>query len=48
VLHDLPATPTTVRWGHFDNTVAPVLTVASGDLVRIRTSPITPVMPPTC
>jgi acetamidase/formamidase len=37
VLHDLPATPETVRWGHFDNSVPPVLTVAPGDLVRIRT-----------
>lgn len=37
MLHDLPATPETVRWGHFDNSVPPVLTVASGDLVRIRT-----------
>lgn len=35
-LHDLSATPQTVRWGYFDNTVAPVLTVESGDLVRIE------------
>jgi acetamidase/formamidase len=35
-LHELPATPETVHWGYFDGTLAPVLTVASGDLVRIE------------
>lgn len=35
-LHNLPATPQTVRWGHFDNTVAPALSVQSGDLVRVE------------
>jgi acetamidase/formamidase len=37
LLHDLPATPGTVRWGYFDNAVPPALVVESGDLVRIRT-----------
>jgi acetamidase/formamidase len=37
VLHELPATPATVRWGCFDNSIPPALTVASGDLVAIRT-----------
>jgi acetamidase/formamidase len=36
-LHDLPATPATVHWGYFDSALAPVLTVRSGDLVRIQT-----------
>ncbi|MDX6656527.1 MAG: hypothetical protein QOH62_1320 [Solirubrobacteraceae bacterium] len=35
-LHHLPATPETVHWGYFDPSLAPVLTVASGDLVRIE------------
>ncbi|MEA2154960.1 MAG: hypothetical protein QOE11_1100 [Solirubrobacteraceae bacterium] len=35
-LHDLPATPATVHWGFFDPSLAPVLTVRSGDLVRIE------------
>jgi formamidase len=30
----LPATPKTVHWGYFDAALAPVLTVASGDIVR--------------
>jgi acetamidase/formamidase len=33
----LPATPATVHWGFFDPRLAPVLTVASGDLVAIET-----------
>jgi acetamidase/formamidase len=37
VLHDLPATPGTVHWGYFDPSLAPALTVRSGDLVRIET-----------
>jgi acetamidase/formamidase len=36
-LHELPATPQTVHWGHFDPDLPPVLTVASGDVVRIET-----------
>lgn len=35
-LHDLPATPDTVHWGYFDPALAPVLTVRSGDLVRVE------------
>jgi acetamidase/formamidase len=35
--HRLPATPSTVHWGYFDPRLAPVLTVASGDLVAIET-----------
>ena len=35
-LHELPATPQTVHWGHFDPALPPVLTVASGDVVRIE------------
>ena len=34
ILHDLRATPKTVHWGYFDAALAPVLTVASGDVVR--------------
>ena len=34
--HALPATPSTVHWGYFDRALAPVLTVASGDLVAIE------------
>lgn len=36
-VHRLPATPDTVHWGHFDRSLAPVLTVRSGDLVEIET-----------
>jgi acetamidase/formamidase len=36
VLHALPATPQTVHWGFFDPSRPPVLTVRSGDLVRIE------------
>lgn len=35
-LHHLPATPATVHWGYFDASLAPVLTVASGELVSIE------------
>jgi acetamidase/formamidase len=35
--HFLPATPSTVHWGYFDPRLAPVVTVASGDLVQIET-----------
>ena len=35
-VHDLPATPATVHWGYFDPALAPVLTVDSGDLVRVE------------
>jgi acetamidase/formamidase len=33
-LHELPATPKTMHWGYFDASLAPVLTVASGDVIR--------------
>src|SRR3954447_7118465 len=36
VLHDLRATPATVHWGYFDADLAPVLTVANGDIVRVE------------
>jgi acetamidase/formamidase len=36
-LRELPATPETVHWGYFDCSLEPVLTVRSGDLVRIET-----------
>lgn len=36
-LHGLAATPETVHWGYFDPALQPVLTVSSGDLVRIET-----------
>ncbi|HLM84593.1 MAG TPA: acetamidase/formamidase family protein [Solirubrobacteraceae bacterium] len=36
-LHRLDATPQTVHWGYFDNQLAPVLEVRSGDLVAIET-----------
>jgi acetamidase/formamidase len=35
-IHELRATAETVRWGYFDNSAPPALTVASGDLVRIE------------
>jgi acetamidase/formamidase len=35
-IHELPATPATVHWGHFDPRLEPVLTVESGDLVRVE------------
>ncbi len=35
--HFLPATPSTVHWGFFDPRLAPVITVASGELVAIET-----------
>jgi acetamidase/formamidase len=36
VLHELRATPKTVHWGYFDAALAPVLTVANGDIVRVE------------
>ena len=33
-LHHLKATPKTVHWGYFDASIAPVLHVKSGDLIR--------------
>jgi acetamidase/formamidase len=36
LLHELAATPETVHWGYFDSALDPVLTVSSGDLVRIE------------
>jgi acetamidase/formamidase len=35
-IHDLPARPDTVHWGYFDPALAPVLTVRSGDIVRVE------------
>ena len=35
-LHSLRATPETVHWGYFDPTLAPALTVRSGDLVQVQ------------
>lgn len=35
--HDLPATPQTVAWGHYDAAAKPVLTVRSGDTVTVHT-----------
>ncbi len=34
---DLPASPQTVAWGHYDATSKPVLTVKSGDTVTVHT-----------
>jgi acetamidase/formamidase len=45
--HTLAATPATVRWGSFDATYKPVLTVASGDTVTVECVSGSPeVMPP--
>jgi acetamidase/formamidase len=35
--YDLPATPTTVQWGHYDATSKPCLTIKSGDTVVVHT-----------
>ncbi|RST32158.1 acetamidase [Sphingomonas ginkgonis] len=35
--YELPVTPTTVAWGHYDASAAPVLTVQSGDTVVVHT-----------
>jgi acetamidase/formamidase len=37
-VHDLKATPTTVHRGFFDASLPPVLTIDSGDIVRLETS----------
>jgi acetamidase/formamidase len=37
MIHELRATPETCFWGFFDSTLPPVLSVHSGDLVRIET-----------
>ena len=37
VTHLLPATPATCFWGFFDRDLPPVLTVRSGDRVRVET-----------
>lgn len=34
--HHLPATPETVHWGYFSRTLAPVLTIRSGDSVTVE------------
>jgi acetamidase/formamidase len=36
-VHELPATPETCFWGYFDNSLPPVLTVRSGDLIQVET-----------
>jgi acetamidase/formamidase len=36
-VHELPLTPESVHWGYYDARLAPALTVASGDRVRIET-----------
>ena len=35
--HDLPLVPHHVHWGYYDAAVKPVLTIASGDRVRVET-----------
>lgn len=35
--HDLPLAPHHVHWGYYDAAVTPVLTIASGDRVRVET-----------
>jgi acetamidase/formamidase len=35
--YDLPATPATVAWGHYDATSKPVLSIRSGDTVVVHT-----------
>lgn len=35
--YDLPASPTTVAWGHYDPAAKPVLTIRSGDRVVMHT-----------
>jgi acetamidase/formamidase len=35
--HELPLAPANVHWGYYDARLAPVLTIASGDSVRVET-----------
>ncbi len=35
--HELPLSPESVRWGHFDASVEPALRIVSGDSVRVET-----------
>lgn len=35
--HDLPLAPHNVHWGYYDAAIKPVLTIASGDRVRVET-----------
>ncbi len=35
--HDLGLAPRTVHWGYYDGGLSPVLTIASGDIVRLET-----------
>ena len=35
--HDLGLAPRTVHWGYYDGGLSPVLTIASGDIVRVET-----------
>ena len=34
--HELPLTPANVHWGYYDGKLKPVLTIASGDTVRVE------------
>jgi hypothetical protein len=43
--HVLTSSPDTVHWGFFDSALAPVLTVRSGDEVRIETVDFQPFWP---
>lgn len=36
VLNEPPETPETCQWGYFDNSIKPVLTVKSGDIVAME------------
>ncbi len=36
-LHEISPSAATVHWGHFDGTLAPILTVAPGDTITINT-----------
>jgi acetamidase/formamidase len=36
--HDLAATPSTVAWGYYWSKAKPVLTIRSGDIVRVQTA----------
>src|SRR5688572_22970019 len=35
--HDLPLTPANIHWGYYDARIKPVLTIRSGDSVRVQT-----------
>src|SRR5512144_952731 len=40
--HTLPATPATVAWGYYSAQAKPVLTIHSGDTVRMQTASACP------